>query len=181
MTDKATLEHADRLQEINRHQLEQNLPPVVSPPTAGRGLLAVCVGDWKLMFAMDEITEIVPLPRITRVHGMQPWLLGIANLRGNVIAVIDLKAFLGGKSDGFLAGSRLLMVRSGEWHYGLVVDEVIGMRHFGPEQEQDEVATLPAGLQPYLTRIFISKQTQWLVFDVSRLLNDPKFLQATRR
>ncbi|MFO1433220.1 MAG: chemotaxis protein CheW [Candidatus Competibacteraceae bacterium] len=181
MIDKATLEHSDRLPELDRPRLEQNLPPVVSPPTAGRGLLAVGVGDWKLMFAMDEITEIVPLPRITRVPGMQPWLLGIANLRGNVIAVIDLKVFLGDKPAGFLAGSRLLMVRSGEWHYGLVVDEIIGMRHFGPEQEQNEVATLPAGLQPYLTRIFVSEQTQWLVFDVNRLLHDPKFLQATSR
>jgi twitching motility protein PilI len=133
------------------------------------------------MFAMDEITEIIPLPRITRVLGMQPWLLGIANLRGNVVAVIDLQAFLGDKPVSFLAGSRLLLVRSGEWHYGLVVDEIIGMRHFGPEQERNDLASVPSGLQPYLTRIFASEQTQWLVFDVGRLLNDPRFLQATSR
>ena len=133
------------------------------------------------MFAMDEVTEIIPLPRSTRVSGMQPWLLGIANLRGIVIAVIDLQAFLGDKPASFMAGSHLLVVRSGEWHYGLVVDEIIGMRHFGPEKQQNDLATVAGGLRPYIARMFVSEQIQWLVFDVDRLLNDPRFLRATSR
>ena len=177
MTDKAALDPSGRRLEIDRHELGQDVPA----PAAGGGLLAVCVGQWRLMFAMDEVTEIISLPRITRVPGMQPWLLGIANLRGNVIAVIDLQAFLGDKPASFMAGSRLLLVHSGEWRYGFVVDEIIGMRHFGPEQERNDLATVASGLQPYLTRIFVSEQTQWLVFDVGRLLNDPRFLQATSR
>jgi len=185
VTDKAALDPVDRLLASDRHNLEHNLeqalPPAAPLPAAGRGLLAVRVGQWRLMFAMDEVTEIIPLPRITRVSGMQPWLLGIANLRGIVIAVIDLQAFLGDKPAGFMAGSRLLLVRSGEWHYGLVVDEIIGMRHFGPEKQQNDPATVAGGLQPYITRMFVSEQTQWLVFDVGRLLDDPRFLQATIR
>ena len=179
MTDKAALDPLDHPLEIDRHNLEPALPPAAPLPTVGKGLLAVRVGEWRLLFAMDAITEIIPLPRITRVPGVQPWLLGIANLRGIVIAVIDLQAFVNDKPTSFMAGSRLLLVRSGEWHYGLVVDEIIGMRHFGPEKQLDEFATVTSGLQPYIIRMFASDQSQWLVLDVDRLLNDPKFLQTT--
>ena len=181
MTDKAVLTPFDDLLKSNQHDLEPALPQAAPLPAVGIGLLAVCVGEWKLLFAMDAVTEIIPLPRITRVPGMQPWLLGIANLRGIVIAVIDLQAFVGDKPASFMAGSRLLLVRSGEWHYGLVVDEIIGMRHFGPEKQQNALVTVASGLQPYITGMFASDQSQWLVFDVDRLLNDPRFLRATSR
>lgn len=181
MTDTAVLHPFDRLSAIDRSNLARGLPPARAPlQAAGRGLLAVRVGEWRLLFAMDDIAEITPVPRITRVAGMQPWLLGIANSRGTVIAVVDLQAFLGGKPASFMAGSHLLLVRSGEWHYGLVVDEIIGTRQFGPRQHSDPAA-IASGLQPYITQVFASEQTYWLVFDVGRLLNDPRFLQAASR
>lgn len=182
MTDKAVLHPFERLLEIDRSNLERGLPPARALlQAAGRGLLAVRVGEWRLIFAMDDITEITPVPRITRVPGMQPWLLGIANSRGTVIAVVDLQAFLGGKPASFMAGSHLLLIRSGEWHYGLVVDEIIGTRQFGPARQQSDLATVASGLRPYITQVFVSEQTHWLVFDVGRLLNDPRFLQAASR
>ena len=43
-----------------------------------RGRLAVRLSSWNLLFSMDDVAEIVPLPRITRVPGVKRWLLGIA-------------------------------------------------------------------------------------------------------
>jgi len=58
-----------------------------------RGRLALRLSSWNLLFSMDDVAEIIPVPRnITRVPGVKRWLLGIANLRGKVISVSDLNA-----------------------------------------------------------------------------------------
>ena len=63
-----------------------------------RGRLALRLGPWNLLFSMDDVAEIIPVPRITRVPGVKRWLLGIANLRGKVVSVSDLRDFLTGLS-----------------------------------------------------------------------------------
>lgn len=180
MNNEASLHPFELLLEIdrrNRERVLQTSSGAVQPAT-GRGQLAVRVWEWNLMFSMDDIAEIIPVPRITRVPGVKSWLLGIANLRGMVMTVIDLQEFLGCKPASLLPGSRLLVVRSGEWNCGLLVDEIIGMRHFGLESQRATLDTIAFNLRPYITGAFESEKKQWLVFNVSRLLNDSRFLQA---
>ena len=45
----------------------------------------------------DEVVEILPMPQVTPVPGAQPWLLGVANIRGNLLPIVDLKQFLEGE------------------------------------------------------------------------------------
>jgi twitching motility protein PilI len=79
------------------------------------------------------------------VPGVKRWLLGIANLRGKVISVTDLRDFLTGRPTMQLPGSQIVIVRAGEWDYGLLVDEIIGMRHFGPQHRLPSLDTVEEG------------------------------------
>lgn len=46
---------------------------------------------------LEEVKEILNYPDgVTRVPGTQAWLLGMANIRGNLLPLIDLQQFLGG-------------------------------------------------------------------------------------
>ena len=167
------------LLEIDKRTRSRVLPAAseAAQPASG-GRLALRVGAWHLLFLMDDVAEIIPVPRVTRVPGVKSWLLGIANLRGAVMSVIDLKELLGGKPTAPAPGSRLVVVRDGEWNYGLLVDEIIGMRHFGPENRSPTLEAIEVALRPYLAEAFVSEKQHWLAFSVSRLLNDPKFLNA---
>jgi twitching motility protein PilI len=143
-----------------------------------RGRLALRLGSWNLLFSMDDVAEIIPVPRITRVPGVKRWLLGIANLRGKVVSVADLRDFLTGRPTMQLPGSQIVVVRAGGWDYGLLVDEIVGMRHFGPQQRLPSLDGVDASLQPYVTEGFLDDQQNWLVFETSQLLVDSRFLNA---
>ena len=130
------------------------------------------------MFSMDEVLEIIPVPPITRVPGVKSWLMGIANLRGTVISVVNLREFFSGKPSIPTPSSRIVIVRSGEWHYGVLVDEVIGMHNFDVESKLPSLDAIDANLRPYLTEAFHSEDTEWLAFNADRLLNDSRFLGA---
>lgn len=144
-----------------------------------RGRLALRLATWNLLFSMDDVAEIIPVPRtITRVPGVKRWLLGIANLRGKVISVSDLRDFLIDRPTARLPGSQIVVLRSGEWDYGLLVDEIIGMRHFGPQHRLPSLEALEANLRPYVIEVFLNENLQWLAFNTGKLLTDPRFLNA---
>lgn len=177
-TREAPLHPFELLLKIDQRNRERVAPAArAAQPTAG-GRLALRVGSWNLLLPMDDVAEIIPVPRVTRVPGVRSWLMGIANLRGAVMSVIDLKEYLGGKPTAPTASSRLVVVRDGEWNYGLLADEIIGMRHFGPESRVAAAQSIEQPVRPYLTEVFTSEKQQWLAFNIGQLLKDPNFLNA---
>ena len=168
-------------------QLDQRIRERAPVAVAGaqlseiRGRLALRLGSWNLLFSMDDVTEIIPVPRITRVPGVKRWLLGIANLRGKVISVSDVRDFLTGRPTPRQPGSQVVVVRAGEWDYGLLVDEIIGMRHFGPQHRLPSLDAVDASLRSYVIEAFLNDNQYWLVFNSGHLLADPAFLNAANQ
>ncbi|MBK8182386.1 MAG: chemotaxis protein CheW [Candidatus Competibacteraceae bacterium] len=144
-----------------------------------RGQLASRLGSWNLLFSMDDVAEIIPFPRsITQVPGVKRWLMGIANLRGKVISVSDLRDFLTGRASARLPGCQIVVVRGGEWDYGLLMDEIIGMRHFGSQHRLPSLDEVEEGLRPLIVEAFWSDDQRWMVFNTRKLLAEPQFLNA---
>ena len=143
-----------------------------------KGRLALRVGDWRLTLDMDDVEEIIPVPQTTTVPGVKPWLLGIANLRGNVVSMVDLKQFFGGGVSVHTASSRIIVVRAEEWRYGLLVDEIIGMRHFNANDRAGRQVLARHPLFAYCDGVFSSEQQQWLAFNIDNLLHHSRFLSA---
>ena len=82
---------------------------------------------------------MLPIPeQVTRVPGAKPWFRGIANLRGQLLTVVDLKSFLGAGAPATDRQARVLVVASREVPTGLIVDEVVGFRRFGSADYRDE-------------------------------------------
>ncbi len=142
------------------------------------GRLALRLSEWYLTFAMSDVSEIIPFPRITRVPWVQPWFLGIANLRGMVISIIDLRFFLTNRPTKPHPHSRVLILRAKDADYGVLMDEVIGMRHFTAEQRLPDLRMVSKELQPYIQDVYESEGRNWLAFDTPRLLSDQRFLAA---
>ena len=145
------------------------------------GKLALRLGCRNLMVHLGEVSEIIPMPRITRVPSVEPWMLGIANLRGTIISIIDLGRFLEEKAVHRTPSTRAVVFRSHDWGYGLLVDEIVGMRHFGQDSQVSQAQGIPANMQPYITATFQSEDEQWLVFSVDRLKCSARFSGASRR
>jgi twitching motility protein PilI len=180
VTGQAVIHPFDLLLDIDkRNQALTTDTSAQAKPAGQEGRLAVRLGSWNLLLSMDDVAEIVPIPRITRIPGVATWLLGIANLRGTILSVVDLQEFLGGEPSTPTPNSRLVIVRAGEWEYGLLIHEVIGMRQFGEQSRLPDIATdKNINFTPYCVEGFEGENRQWFVFDIDRLLNDSKFLDA---
>jgi len=138
------------------------------------------VGERRLVAPLAEVSEILYYPPLTRVPGTKPWVCGIANVRGNLLPVMDLKGYLYGEHTPTHRRSRVLVVRHRGLAAGLLVDEVMGLRHFDEADRLAEVPEADETLRPYLRRGYRDEEGAWPVFSMFRLAENPLFLQAAR-
>lgn len=127
---------------------------------------------------MGEVAEVLAVPRYTSVPGVKGWMKGLANVRGRLLPIMDLLAFFNRSSGLQDHRRRLMVVDQGEIFSGLVVDEVLGMQHFAINDYSGEGEAVFAELAPYVQGGFQRDGKTWNVFMVSRLAEDPQFLQA---
>jgi len=86
----------DSTQSLN--QLNHDLETVQQVEDNSKMLVVFPVGNEEYAFEIDQIKEVVPVPPISPVPQTEVYILGVANVRGNVLAVIDLARKFGLKN-----------------------------------------------------------------------------------
>jgi twitching motility protein PilI len=132
----------------------------------------------RLVAPMGEVSEILMMPPLTRLPRVQPWVRGVANVRGRLLPLISLAGWFGRKPSTNWRSHRALVVEEGEIYCGLVVDEVFGLKHFAADARRETASGLPEALLPYIDGGFSAVEGDWTVFRAARLLADPGFLDA---
>lgn len=136
------------------------------------------VAGERVATSLKEVKEILNLPPvITSVPGSKGWVRGVANVRGNLLPVIDLQAFLGGSK--IVAGwrTRMLVINFEGLFAGLMVDDVLGMRHFLVDSftESEPSSTL---ISKYIRGAYTADSENWPVFSIPALVEDTVFQVA---
>ena len=174
----------DILDDYERRSLAHvvGLPEQLDAPGLWRGV-GYRIGNKRLASGFDEVVEIMPLPQVTPVPGAQPWLLGVANVRGSLLPIVDLKQFLEGERTVLHEGQRVLIVRQPGGDVAVTIDELFGQRSFNEAQQQppEELAqsVLAAGRYAhFVDRAYRLAEDSWGVFSLERLARTPEFRQA---
>ncbi|MCY7354676.1 MAG: chemotaxis protein CheW [Lysobacter sp.] len=153
------------------------LPEQLEAPGLWRGV-AYRVGSRHLASGFDEVVEILAVPPITPVPGAQPWMLGVANVRGNLLPIVDLKQFLEGERTVMHEGQRMLLMHQQGGDVAVLIDELFGQRGFN-DQQQTDVDTLAEGRYAHLVdRAYRLGEQTWGIFSLDRLSRTPEFRQA---
>ncbi|RMG29923.1 MAG: purine-binding chemotaxis protein CheW [Gammaproteobacteria bacterium] len=135
------------------------------------------VGDQRLLAPLGEVVEILTHPALSPVPGTRRWVRGIANVRGNLLPIMDLRGYLEGRPTPPGRRSRVLVIDHRGVYSGLVVDEVLGLRHFLPEERVASVE-VPEAYRPYVEGGFLVGDESWGIFSLRRLAETPQFLHA---
>jgi len=136
------------------------------------------LGDLKLVAPLGEVAEILTPPSLSRVPRTKAWVCGIANIRGNLMPIMDLHSYLHDGPAALNRHSRILVVNHGGVYSGLVIDAVLGLRHFREDQRCDELPGEDEKIHPYLKHGFRAGNEHWGVFSMYDLAETPQFLQA---
>lgn len=128
------------------------------------------------LVARDEAREVLGVPApLTRVPGARPWILGLANVRGQLLPIIDLRGFLGAGVSPVSRNSRVIVVNHRDIPAGLLVDEVLGFRRFSDAEFTADRPSTIVQCDRYVAGSFRRGSEQWPVLGLRALLEDPAF------
>jgi len=129
---------------------------------------------------MGSVSEILHLPKYTSVPGVKNWMLGIANVRGRLLPIMDLALFFGLNHRSLNSrDKRVLIVEHGEILSGFVVDSVHGMQYFATDSYQNKNSQeVERSIQPFLKGAYRKNDSEWNVFDSFVLTENNKFLDV---
>lgn len=160
--------------ESRSRRFASPLPQQVETVSTWRGI-GFMLGGEQYVAHMAEVVEILQLPKVTRVPGVKSWVLGIANVRGRMVSVMDLNGVLGFPSKGNWRSQRVLVIEHNDYLTGLVVDAVLGMQSF-PVDRESEAENVRDGLKTFVTKAFERDGRAWSVMEFEALLQSPEFL-----
>lgn len=135
-------------------------------------LASFYVGD--AMCGMDilKVQEINKLIEMTRVPQAPDYVLGILNLRGEIVTIIDLGKKLGLKSTEISDKTRNVIVNSNGEHIGLMVERISDVI----QAEREKIEMPPAnigGVQgKYFTGVFKTEDRLIGILDVEKVLEE---------
>jgi chemotaxis signal transduction protein len=119
----------------------------------------VRVGRELYALPVTNVLEVADLGDLTTVPGADPSVLGVRNLNGRVLPVVDLASVFGIARDG--AAPRLVVADLDGRLAGFAVDEVTDVAELGGEHEHAEV--------DYLTHAVLEDGHLVGVVDVARV------------
>src|ERR1700722_702872 len=130
--------------------------------------------------AREEAREVLGGPSpLTRVPGAKGWILGLANVRGQLLPIIDLRAFLGSGPTPSSRNTRIIVVNHRDIPAGLLVDEVLGFRRFADAEFTADIPPTIVRCERYVAGSFRRGSEQWPVLGLRALVEDPAFSEAS--
>ena len=123
------------------------------------------------------VIEVLPMPEITPVVHTPPFIKGVINLRGQIIAVIDLKVlFLLPVGEG-PEKSNIVIVQSDDKTAGFIVDSITKIHACGAPDKDSIPATITGKLAEYLEGVARMDNRPFMIIDLNSLFGSDEFRQ----
>jgi purine-binding chemotaxis protein CheW len=134
-------------------------------------LATFALGDERYAIEMRFVREVGRLVEYARVPGVPKHILGVTNLRGELLLVIDPRRLLGLAERGLSDLGRLIVLGEERIELGLVADAALGML----DVPAREVLAAPDGLGGHGYLRGVTKDA-WIVLDGRAFLADDRFV-----
>ena len=136
------------------------------------------IGNERLACNVNQVHEFLPIPVFTPVPGTKPWILGLANVRGDLLTIVDLSWFLNGKRSTVSMRTRLLAANLHGRPVGLLVDEVFGQRHFVNDEGKNIKLPKNSPMKNFVQKQYRSGKDVWQELNLDILFSTTEFLNG---
>ena len=137
-----------------------------------------------ILFALESTLFALPLssaleighrPDITPLPNLPNWVMGISNIRGEIISFVNLKAFLGISSTGKKGGDRFIIIHNKRLKTGIIVDGIRGIVVL--DRIDHDIQNNPyrqGDIAKYISGVAVSGENLMNILDTDRLLSSQR-------
>jgi purine-binding chemotaxis protein CheW len=119
------------------------------------------------------VHEVHPLKDLTPVPCTPAFVLGIINVRGRILSIVDLKKFFDLPEKGLGELNKVIILRSDSMEFGVLADAIVGVRALPLAGLQAAIPTLTGVREEYLKGI---TKDRVAVLDAGKILADKRII-----
>ncbi|TXT51125.1 MAG: purine-binding chemotaxis protein CheW [Spirochaetes bacterium] len=140
-----------------------------SPVQGASRILVFELGGQRFAFPTNQVDRVLLSPKIFPLPGTPAHILGVANILGEILPILDLRPLLGMEAALADANARLLLLEHGAVKLGLMADSVEGILEFPESSFHPTPPTLQRSLSRYATLVLLDGT---VLLDRNALLGD---------
>ncbi len=119
-----------------------------------------------------RVQEIIRIVDVTRVHHAQDHILGIVNLRGKIVTIVDLSKKLDLPESDLTDDSRIVIVDWKDEYIGLLVDRILDVRSVDRRDFEPPPTNIQDLQGKYLQGVFRGADHLIAIVDVDKVLEE---------
>ncbi|HLQ26556.1 MAG TPA: chemotaxis protein CheW [Acidiferrobacterales bacterium] len=165
-------EEKKRILEARTRTLAQQ-PPEPEDAEQRIEVIEFCLAYENYGVESSFVREVFPLTDLTRLPCTPPFVLGVVNVRGEIVSVINLKKFFDLPEKGLTDLNKVVILQSDSMMFGILADLVVGVRTMPTSELQPSLPTLSGIREQYLKGV---TKDRTVILDAEKLLSDRKIV-----
>mgnify|MGYP002713207594 CR=1 FL=1 len=134
--------------------------------------LEFTLGEEDFAVPLLEVREVISVPETTPIPDAKNYYVGIMNLRGQVITIIDLRKKMGITPQTENKEEAVIILNHGEGHIGVVVDSINSVLALESSQILDMPQVEGSKHANNIDGVFKQEDRFTVLLDVNKLLGD---------
>ncbi len=120
----------------------------------------------------SKVREVFSLKAMTRIPGLPPFILGLTNIRGEVIPVVDIKKLFNLPEAGLTDLDKLIILQAEKMEIGILADVIVGVKNIPRADIQPPLLTIPGVHSNWMKGI---TGDHMVIIDAMKFLNSQIF------
>ncbi len=137
----------------------------------GKRHVSFILGAGSYCVPVDQVVQILRNENVLAIPKAPPFVVGVVNLRGDVLPVVDLRTRLGMPADEGIRRRRIIVVQLAKRSYGMLVDEVKEIVELEEDAVTEEAATLFGVRAEFVRAVARRGQGMYLLLDLPRIFS----------
>ncbi|HAU1652450.1 chemotaxis protein CheW [Legionella pneumophila] len=156
-----------------RAQILAEEPQFLEEATETIPVMQFELGDEIYAIELSYIDEVCLIKEITPLPGTPAYVVGIMNVHGKIMSVLDIKTFFEIPKKELTNLSQVIILRSDLMEFGILADRLIGLRVIAVNSIQPAPPSFTGVRKEYLKGVTTE---QMVILDANRILTDPTII-----
>lgn len=136
-------------------------------------VLEFLIGNEKYAIESTYVSEVYPIEDLSPLPCTPRFVLGVINVRGQILCVIDLRAVFDLSVDAGADVNKIIILRTAEMEVGVRADAILGVRSISQMEIYPPPATLTGTRSEFLKGVTASSVA---LLDVQKILSDKRIV-----
>lgn len=131
------------------------------------------LGGEEYAFETIYASEVIRVPKLVKLPGQSSLIVGVFNLRGEIIAAMDIRPMLGLAQPALTGTARIIIIKGKNFTTGILTEAVLGVHSLPLEQFEPVVKSVAASAREFLRGQINLGTEMSMLLDIARLLDSP--------